>query len=182
MADITLAELNGRVWLVGGEAHIDGLLANALPKTISIELVACQSKSEVQALWAQNGGGPDSYTEPWMIHPAIVDRIRRGAPDRAVYFAQWSVALDNDALTVIAAAANWAHENPQAPVVLAEYLDPAGPQSIVDLSRLRMQMIEETLVERGVARDRIERERRDARDVPGMGQESQRVDVVVRTA
>ncbi len=42
MADITLAEYNGRVWLVGGEVYIDDLLANTLTPNVSIELVRCE--------------------------------------------------------------------------------------------------------------------------------------------
>lgn len=180
MADITLAEFNGRVWLVGGEAHIDDLLANTLSKDVSIELVACERKSDVHDLWIQNCGEPVLAGDPWIIHPAIVDRIRRASPDYAVFFAQWSVMLDADALTVIASAAAWARDNPQAPVLLAEYLDPAGPQAMIDLSRLRAQMVEEKLVEGGIARDRIAHAKRAVSEVPGMAQESQRVDIVVR--
>jgi outer membrane protein OmpA-like peptidoglycan-associated protein len=88
--------------------------------------------------------------------------------------------LDQDALIVIGAAASRARENPDVPVVLAEYLDPQGPQSIADLSRLRAQLIEDRLVEKGVERPRIERIRRPITDVPGMSQESQRVDIIVR--
>jgi hypothetical protein len=180
MADITLAEFNGRVWLVGGEAHIDDLLANTLSKDVTIELVACERKSDVHDLWIQNCGEPALPGDPWIIHPAIVDRIRRASPVYAVFFTQWSVMLDADALTVIASAAGWARDNPHAPVLLTEYLDPAGPQAMVDLSRLRAQMIEEKLAEAGVARERIEHVRRDVSEVPGMAQESQRVDIVVR--
>jgi hypothetical protein len=182
MADITLAEFNGRVWLVGGEVHIDDLLANTLAPDVSIEMVRCESQSEVRGLWVQNCGEPASAGMPWIIHPNIADRIRRSSPDYAVYFAQWSAMLDQDALAVIKAAANWWLQHPEAPVTLAEYLDPAGPQSMVDLSRLRTQLIDEKLTESGVARDKITRVLRNVADVPGMAQESQRVDIVVRPA
>jgi hypothetical protein len=182
MADITLAEFNGRVWLVSGEKHLQDLLANTLPQDISIELVQCEHSSEVHDLWVQNCGEPAPRTDgmPWQIHPNIVERIRRRSPDYAVFFTQWSAMLDQDALIVIAAAASRAREHLDAPVVLAEYLDPEGPQSIVDLSRLRAQLIEERLAERGVERGRIERIRRQVSDIPGMSQESQRVDIIVR--
>ena len=182
MADITLAELNGRVWLVGGEGYLQDLLANTLGSEVSIELVQCERQSEVRDLWVQNCGEPAAGTDgmPWQIHPNIVTRIRRRSPDYAVYFAQWSVLLDAEALTVINAAALWARENPEVPVTLAEYLDPAGPSAIADLSRLRAQLIEDKLAENGIARERIVRERRDVATVPGMAQESQRVDIVVR--
>ncbi len=182
MADVTLAELNGSVWLVGGELHIDDLLANTLAKEVSIELVPCESKSDVHDLWVQNCGEPSTAGDPWLIHPAIVARIKRSSPDYAVFFAQWSMMLDPDALTVIASAAAWARQNPRTPVLLAEYLDPAGPAAIEGLSKLRAQMVEDALVEHGLERERITRTRRDVAEVPGMGQESQRVDIVIRVA
>ena len=180
MADITLAEFNGRVWLVGGEVYLDDLLANTLAREISIELVQCERQSDIRDLWVQHCGQPASDGLPWIIHPNIVARIRRGSPDYPVFFTQWSAMLDQDALTVIAAAALWARENPEAPVILAEYLDPEGPQAIADLSRLRAQLIEDKLTESGVARSQIVRERRDVREMAGLSQESQRVDIIVR--
>ena len=69
MADITLAEFNGRVWLVGGEVHIDDLLANTLPPDVSIEMVRCESQSEVHSLWVQNCGEPASAADA-VDHPS----------------------------------------------------------------------------------------------------------------
>ena len=180
MADITLAEFNGSVWLVGGDSFFDDLLANTLPPDISIELVQCESQSDVHELWTQHCGVPNEGSMPWVINPQIVNRIRGRSPDYAVFFAQWSAFLDHDALAVVRAAASWAAENAAMPVRLAEYLDPAGPQAMADLSRLRAQLIEDKLVEAGVARERIGRLRRDIADVAGMPQESQRIDIVVR--
>ncbi len=182
MADITLAEFNGRVWLVGGEGHLQDLLANTLPADISIELVQCEHSSDVHQMWVQNCGGPAPRTDgmPWQIHPNIVERIRRRSPDYAVFFSQWSAMLDQDALIVINAAAARAKDNPDVPVILAEYLDPEGPPAIADLTRLRAQLIEDRLAENGIARVRLERVRRGISEVPGMSQESQRVDIIVR--
>ena len=56
MADITLAEFNGSVWLVGGESHIDDLLTNTLSSDVTIEMVPCARKSDVHDLWVQNCG------------------------------------------------------------------------------------------------------------------------------
>ena len=182
MADITLAEFNGQVWLVGGEDHFDDLLANTLPADISVEMVQCECYADVEGLWAQHCGTPRPGTMPWIINPWIIARIRRRSPDYAVFFAQWSVFLDPDALAVVHAAASFATEEVDVPVVLAEYLDPAGPSAIADLSRLRAQLIEEKLVEAGIARDRVSRLRRAVADVPGMPQESQRIDIIVRPA
>jgi outer membrane protein OmpA-like peptidoglycan-associated protein len=94
-------------------------------------------------------------------------------------FGPWSVLLDQAALAVIEAAAAQANRQPEATITLAEYLDPAGPQAIADLSRLRAQLIEDQLAAQGVARERISRVRRAVSEVPGMAQESQRVDILL---
>ena len=180
MADITLAELNDRVWLVGGESWIDDLLAGTLPEHISIEIVPCESFSDVRTLWVQHCGEPTTAGMPWAIHPGIVARIRRASPDHAVFFAQWSAMLDGAAEAVIRSAATWATDNPELPVTLTEFIDPEGPAPIADLARLRAQLIEEKLVGHGVARERIGRARRRVDEMPGMQQESQRIDIVVR--
>lgn len=180
MADITLAEFNGRVWLVGGEAHLHHLLGNTLASDVSIELVQCEHPSEVRRLWVQNCGEPKTDGMPWQIHPAIVARIHRSTSDYAVYFGQWSVLLDQDALMSVNAAAARALEAPDARVELVKYLDPAGPPAMADLARLRAQMIEDKLAEAGVERLRISRVVRNVNEVPGMAQESQRIDVIVR--
>jgi outer membrane protein OmpA-like peptidoglycan-associated protein len=80
---------------------------------------------------------------------------------------------------VINAAATWAKQNPTTPVLLAEYLDPEGPQSIADLSRLRTQLIADRLVAAGVERERLTYTKRVIDEDSGMSQESQRVDIVV---
>jgi outer membrane protein OmpA-like peptidoglycan-associated protein len=180
MADITLAEFNGNAWLVGGETYLDDLLANTLSQDVSIELVACERKSDVMDLWVQHCGKPDFIGDPWIIHPGIVARIRRRSPDYPVFFTQWSAMLDGDALTVIASALAWANDNPAAPVLLAEYLDPAGPKAVADLSRLRAQLVEDRLTEGGLDPARITRETRALSDAQATGQESQRVDIVIR--
>jgi hypothetical protein len=180
MADVTLAEFNGRVWLVGGENYIDDLLANTLSSDVSIEMVQCESQSDILGLWVQHGGDPTTGGMPWVINPDIVTRIRRRSPDYAVFFAQWSAMLDADALAVIQAAAILARETGDAPVHLVEFLDPAGPQAMADLARLRAQLIEDKLVEHGIDRARIGRRRRDIAEIAGMPQESQRIDIVVR--
>lgn len=182
MADITLAEFQGGVWLVGGEPYIDDLLANTLARNVSIEIVPCENKSQVQALWLQLCGPQETLGDPWMIHPAIVARIRRGTSDYSVFFAEWSAMLDRDAISVINSVAAWAKENPDAGVELVEFLDPGGPKAITDLSRLRAQLVEDRLTEHGVTASRITRGRRGVGDVAGMAQESQRIDIVVKLA
>ena len=182
VADILLAEFEGRVWLVSGEEHLDDLLANTLSPDVSVELVPCESVAAVRDQWAQHGGDP-SAGMPWLVHPNVVARVmgttRDGSSDHAVMFGPWSVLLDQAALAVIAAAAVQANQRPEATVTLAEYLDPAGPQAIADLSRLRAQLIEDQLAANGVPRERISRVRRGVGEVPGMAQESQRVDILL---
>jgi hypothetical protein len=185
MVDITIAEFNGSAWLVGGEAHIDDLLANTLAEDITIEFVPCDSIAAVRSLWIQNCGvreEPGTASQPWMIHPAIANRTRRLLPDHAIFFAQWSVLLDQDALAVIRAAAVVAIQNPDQAVQIAEFLDPDTPRAIKDLSRLRSTLVEDALVEQGVLAERIQRIVRSTSDVPGMAKESQRVDIIVSPA
>jgi hypothetical protein len=176
MADIILAEFNGSVWLVGGEDHVDDLLGNTLPNHLTIEFVACESKPEVHALWEELSGTAQASGDPWVIHPGIVARIRRaGAPD-AVQFAPWSAALEPVALILLDATARYAGGDPLATVLLAAYPDPAGPPMLADIARLRVQLIEQKLVEFGLARDRISHTIGDPAD-PEAGD---RIDIVVR--
>jgi hypothetical protein len=182
MADITLAEFHGRVWLVGGEPYIDDLLANTLAADISIELLPCEHKSEVHALWVQLCGQPETGGDPWLINPAIVARIRRKSSNYSIFFAEWSAALDKDAHTVIASVAAWATDNAGTPLDLVEFLDPAGPKVIADLSRLRAQLVEDALVKAGVNPGLIGRATRETGDVAGLAQESQRIDIVAKVA
>lgn len=182
MADITLAELHGRVWLVGGESYIDDLLANTLADDVTIELLPCETKSHVHELWVQHCGVSAMGGDPWMIHPAIVARIRRNTAGQSVFFAEWSAKLDHDAIVLIASVAAWARENADAPITLVEFLDPAGPRAVADLSRLRAQMVEDQLVTGGVARGRIGRAVREVGDVAGMAQESQRIEITMQVA
>jgi len=180
MADITLVEVGGRVWLVGGEPFIDDLLANTLARDVSIEIIPCEHKQQVKDLWLQNCGPQATMGDPWLIHPAIVARIRRVSAGYSIFFTEWSARLDSDAAAVIASAAAWAADNPEAGLDLIEFLDTEGPRAIADLSRLRAQLIEDELIQRGVAAVRIGRGRRGVGDVAGMAQESQRIDIAMR--
>jgi hypothetical protein len=182
MADIVLAEHRGQAWLVSGEQYIDDLLANTLPNNISIEFVACESHSDVNVLWVQNCGQPTTSGAPWMIHPAIANRIRRKSAGHSVFFGQWSALLDDDARSVIRASAVWAEECGDAAVELTRYVEPDAPQVIADLANLRISLIEAELTGLGVAPSRLVRTSRDARTVPGMGPESQRIDIVIKSA
>ncbi len=180
MADIVLAEHRGQTWLVSGEQYIDDLLANTLPGDISIEFIACQSDSDITVLWVQSGDQPASAGSPWIINPAIVSRIRRNSAGLSVFFGQWSVLLDDDAHSVIRASAARAMERSDADVMITSYVGPEGPRIIADLANLRCNLIEAELAGLGVASSRIVRVTRDVATVPGMGAESQRIDIVVK--
>ncbi|HLY58097.1 MAG TPA: hypothetical protein VKS60_21220 [Stellaceae bacterium] len=180
MADIIIAEFGGGGWLVGGETHIDDLLMNTLPPGMTVEVIACASMDEVMEIWVSHGGRPEEGGDPWMIHPGIVNRERRHGGDFAVRFGEWSAMIDQAALGVIAAAAAAAARSPDAAVVLTEYLDPIAPAMIADLSRLRAQLIEQRLVEAGLARNRVCRSLGDPGAVQATGQDKGRIDIVIR--
>jgi hypothetical protein len=172
MADITLAEFNGCVWLVGGEALIDDLLANTLPPGISIEVVPCEHKSDVHRLWHALCGERPGFGNPWVIHPAVADRIRRKAPGNAVLFADWSAAIDEAGQVVIADMAARCAADDTMRIDVVDFLDPGAPKSAADLARLRAQLVEEALIAAGVAAARIGRATRPVPD--------QRIEIVMR--
>jgi hypothetical protein len=182
MADIVLAEHSGLAWLVSGEQYIDDLLANTLPDDISIEFVACESHSDVTDLWVQNCGASRSSCAPWVIHPAIANRIRRTQSGHSVFFGQWSGMLDDDARAVIRSAASWAEASGHADMVLTCYIEPDSPRLVTDLANLRCGLIEAELIGHGIAASRIGRDTRDATSVPGIGADNQRIDIVVKSA
>ena len=181
MADIVLAEHRGQTWLVSGERYIDDLLANTLPRDVSIEFVACESESDVTILWVQNCGPPTDSGAPWMIHPAIAKRIRRSSEGHVVYFGQWSAMLDDDAQSVIRSAVIWAQEFSETDVTLVTYVAEGGPKAVADIANIRCTLIEAELTGAGIAAERIKRANRDPALVPGMGAESQRVDIVIKS-
>ena len=179
MADITLAEFGGNTWLVGGEALIDDFLANTLSKDVTIELIPCETKSQVHALWEQHCGPPQYGGDPWLIHPNIVNRVRRNSAGYAVYFAQWSAQLDDQAMSVIRAAASAVHGG-SSKLVLTEYVDVAAPAFAADLAKVRMGMIEQMLLSERVAPKQLMRAQRDMAEAAAVGQDAQRVDLVIR--
>jgi hypothetical protein len=151
MADIVLAEHQGRAWLVSGEKYIDELLANTLPSDISIDIVSCASHADVTALLSAEDAGKSF----WAIHPGIVKRLRRGLEGYTVLFSQWSALLDDDAGSVIRGAADLAVLHPRAAVLLTSYAGADAPPTTRALSELRKNLIEAVLIEHGVAGTRI---------------------------
>ncbi len=179
MADVTLAECNGNIWLVSGEQYIHQLLFNTMPSDVTVELISCDNKQQVHNLWLQNCGTPDSPRDPIMIHPRIADRVRRSKPGRTVFFTQWSAMLDEDALAVLRAAAAWMVETPALQAVLVEYVDPQGMAGLAELSKVRLTLIREKLAEFGVVAERISVETRMPGDTVEARQDSQRVDMMI---
>jgi hypothetical protein len=155
MADITLAEWNDRVWLVGGEDHIDDLLANTLDPEITIEIRQCELKSEILDLWHALSVVESPSADPWIIHPAIVARVRRSQGPMVVLFPAWSAAIDAEGNDMIATAASWAEQNPEGALRLVAQHDPTGLAPLADLARMRAQLVAASLERAGVAAGRI---------------------------
>jgi hypothetical protein len=179
MADIVLAEHQGRTWLVSGEKYIDDLLANTLPADTSIEIVVCVSHADVNRLWVQDRGDQGDVSTPWFIHPGIIDRIRRVTAGHSVFFGQWSAMLDGDAQSIIRTAADRALTCGESDVVLTTYIDPDSPKMVSDLANLRQGVIEAALAALGVTGSRIVRATRDLTGVPEGGSETDRIDIII---
>jgi hypothetical protein len=180
MADITLAEFNGCMWLVGGEPLIDDLLANTLAPGISIEVVPCEHKSEVHRLWHELCGKRVGFGEPWLIHPAIAERTRRKLGGETVVFAEWSAAIDQEGRGVIAGVAGRCASDAAIMIDVVEFRDEGGPKSAADLSRLRAQLVEEALVGAGVDAGRIGRVTKAAAEATGAVPAGRRIEITVR--
>jgi hypothetical protein len=179
MVDIILAEHGGVAWLVRGERYIDDLLVNKLPVDVSIEIIACESESHINGLWRWHDGRPDPSRSPWMIHPGIVDRIRRTQSRHSVFFGQWSALLDNGAHAVIRAVALEAGESPGDDVRLISYIRPDESESMIDLTNIRCRLIEAELAALGISSSRFAREARDPATDPKVEVGTDRIDLQV---
>ena len=115
-----------------------------------------------------------------MIHPAIVNRIRRASTGHCVIFGQWSALLDDDAHVVIRSAAEWAAKLPEANVTLISYVAPEGPALTGDLAALRSGLIEAELTRLGIAHSRIMRASKAPSDGPDHGGDARRIDIAVK--
>jgi len=184
MADITLAEFDGQVWLIAGEDYLDGLLSNRLPEGKTIEIIPCAMRSDVHEMWLQNS--PEAEADeangisgmPWQIHPNIVARIKRAALGFVVQFSAWSALLDKDAERVIASAVAELREKPDVEVVVVCYDEPGTSAAVAAISDVRMQMVADRLITEQVAESRIRRERRD-KSKATEGSTENRVDIMV---
>ncbi len=162
MADIVLAQIGSRTWMVDGETFLDDLLVNDLPDDVTIEFITCESESEVQEMWAANVENPGQSGPAWLIHPSVVERTKRmigvgGA--FGVVFAPWSAARDASADATIVAAADAAVADEIARVIITSYVPEDAPGFAGDLANIRVGMVETELVSRGVGKDRIRRDR-----------------------
>lgn len=160
LADIILGEVSGQAWLVRGEQHIDDLLGNMVRPDVSIEVVACESKSAVDALWRRWNDG--ETTEMWFIHPAILSRVRGVPSQSAIVFAAWSAAIDAEALKVIALTVQAAAERADAVIALVRHVTPDGGRTADDLGSLRCTLIEGRLMEAGIPASRLVRDTKSA--------------------
>lgn len=179
MVDIILAEFRGSAWLVRGERYIDDLLVNNLPRNISIEIVTCESQSDVNGLWLQEDGEPDFGRSPWAIHPGILGRIRRAQSGSSIFFSQWSALLDEQAHDVIRAVAIAAAENVDVDVLVIAYIRPDDLRTMTDLTNLRCGIVEDELSRLGVAPSRLMRQMRDPITDPRGEAGSERLDIRV---
>lgn len=79
-------------------------------------------------------------------------------PGRAfpVFFESWSANLDEPARQGLAEAARLARETPRVPLLVTGYASPAGSgEANRLLSQLRARIVADTLIENGVAANRI---------------------------
>jgi hypothetical protein len=156
MADIVLAECSGQAWLVRGEQHIDELLANLLEPHVTIEVVTCESKSAVNALAHEYGAVPGAQL--WLIHPAIVNRARGETPGVSADFSEWSALLSERALTDLSKIAALALRRADMNIVLTCYIAADAATTAIDLTNLRVRILEGRLATLGVSATRILRQ------------------------
>ncbi|MGR3780002.1 MAG: hypothetical protein ACU0DT_01910 [Albimonas sp.] len=71
---ILLARVEGRFWLLAGEAHLDALLANRPGYPTPVRCLRFGSDLGLRRFLADQGAEPEAL---WSIHPAIVARLVR---------------------------------------------------------------------------------------------------------
>ena len=154
--DVTLAECEGQVWLVGGEEHLDALLIGRLAPELTVGLRHCATRAELFALWQElsptdTEGAPGSTgaAQPWVINPLITARIlgTLGLATGRVRFTPWSAAIDEAGQQAVSAAASWLAANPGGRVLLRQEAATEAGQG--ELLRLRAQLVLAALVRAG---------------------------------
>jgi hypothetical protein len=154
---------------------MDKLLYGNLPAHISIEVVVCQSKSAVDAMYFENGG--EDISDMWLIHPGIVRRSRGLAESLVVQFAEWSAALDERANDVLQAAAA-STETKAGVLALVRYQAGDAPAMVIGMADLRSGMMEGRLIALGVDPARLVRETKPLDDAA----QGDRIELVIRQA
>lgn len=95
-----------------------------------------------------------------------------------VFFQSWSAKLDDPALQSLRNAADWAKRHPDQSLVVIGYASTVGSAAAnKDLSRLRAQIVADTLAADGVPPDRIRRQSKGAVDYAMDPLEARRVEV-----
>lgn len=176
MADIVLAEYAGQAWLVRGEQHIDHLLANTLAGHISTVIIACESKSQVNALWWEHEGPDADESLMWLIHPAIVNRVRGISGEITVMFPAWSAAIDDVAQGRLRAAAQAMAQREGNMLTLVRFIAPEAATMAMALADLRCALLEAQLVALGIPSGRMARETRR----PEQSGSDDRIDLIIR--
>lgn len=164
MADVTLAELNGQMWVVGGEEHLDALLFNDLPEGVAVRFVTCATHAEMFGMWPGRLLDEMAGAQPWLLNTLIAARIRNqfGLGQRSVTFTPWSAMLDGAAQDTMAAAAAWLAQNPGGRLVLRQFAPASPVPGLADLQRLRAQLGAGALAGAGVAAGQVGDEMGDA--------------------
>ncbi len=175
VADILLAECSGQGWLVRGDQYIDDLLANTLRPHVTVEVVACESKSAIDQLRLALAGPEDTEEVMWLIHPAIVRRARGQWGEMSVDFPDWSAALGADAMASLQMVADIALNKPDKALLLVCYAVAGASPMAAALTDLRYGLAQSELVSLGVAALRITRETRDAT----LPEQANRIDLVL---
>ncbi len=98
-----------------------------------------------------------------------------------VFFHSWSGEMDLAAQDVVAAAANYARQNPAMRVEVVGYASTTGSQKAnLYLSLLRAQLVSDRIAEAGIAPARIARVGEGSVNAVGSAEEARRVEIVVR--
>lgn len=180
MTRIVLAEFAGSVWLVRGDEHFDDLLANVLPKTITVEFTDCADLDEVRAMWREHGDTENEGEEPWLLNPAIVQRIKGRVDARYVSFTPWSAMLDAGARETVDATAGWLQANATARLLLRQFISAEAPAGMADLQSLRGQLLAGALARAGADAAGLDHETQLS-DTPGDIDRIELVTILVTT-
>jgi outer membrane protein OmpA-like peptidoglycan-associated protein len=101
-------------------------------------------------------------------------------PHIIVFFQAFSADLDASAKKSIGLAADWAKQHPGAPLLVIGYASSDGTaQGNKDLSRLRAEIVSDTLIADGIAPARIHRRALGAVDYRLDPQETRRVEIAL---